>query len=195
MNLEDKILEKNKIVSITLIVLYYLCLFYYYLFVPYCDALVSVSKLAFVIIIIILPLFLILFPIILKFILKRKNTFVLINSYICLTIYVFLTLIIGFLSDGFIEKFTKEKWNNSNYCIVRFMMIDDIERNYSFIGMNKNEVYDIFGKSDENVCPYDFSNENKICYEVYSSEFKNDFYCLYFDENGNVIDTEYIINS
>ena len=74
-----------------------------------------------------------------------------------------------------------EKWNNANYTELRYFMIDDLEREYPLIGMQKEEVIEILGKEPD----YDHS----LCYHIRSVSIDSYQYCLSYEENGTITGT------
>lgn len=86
------------------------------------------------------------------------------------------------------SNFTKEKWNNSNYWNLRYLMVDNFEMKYNIIGMNKEEVYELLGT----VTPAEtsYGENNKICYLIREGGlFAGTYYCLEYDENGVIVNT------
>lgn len=112
-------------------------------------------------------------------------------SFIIIIIFIVIILIYGYLINNYFERFSYTKWNNNNYCNLRYKMINSLEKRYELVGMNKKGIYNILGKTDNKICQYDYEENNKICYLVLETTMRNDFYCLYLDENGIVVDTEY----
>lgn len=71
-------------------------------------------------------------------------------------------------------------------------MVESLESKYQLVGMNRKDVYNLLGKPK--TCEYDYETDNKICYMAFEGwMLRNDFYCLYLDENNIVVDTEYVI--
>ena len=69
------------------------------------------------------------------------------------------------LSDGILGKpFDSQKWktarmNSENESSLRWDMMNSLRKNYKLIGMSKNQVINLLGKSDER-----FTTENTFRY-------------------------------
>ena len=117
---------------------------------------------------------------------------VIIYSFLAIIIFLTLTLIIGSFTKKYFETFSYEKWNNSNYCSMRYMMVESLKNQHSFIGMNREDIYNTLGRIDKESCAADYEEDNKICYMTYEIEkISRDYYCIYLDENDIVISTKY----
>lgn len=169
---------------------YYISVIYFLLFLPYSDTIVSYSD-VFLLIFAIGPLIFIFLPNILKRALHVGQLNSIIYSFFIFILFSIITIIVGRLTVNYFKNFSYEKWNNSDYCNLRYMMIESLEKKYSFVGKNKEEVYSILGKIDNQICPHDHKDDTEICYMTYETMMRNDFYCLYLDTDGAVIGTEY----
>lgn len=179
-------MKKNIILGIIFCLTYYvltIIFFFFNFIVGTFDIIIEYSELLFNICYIIIPILTLLLPIILKFILKNKFYKCFIYSVFSLLIYIFIMLIIRFSILCYYKVFTIEKWE-SEHENLRYLMINDLEKKYNFIGMNKNEVYKILGKN------YDHDINNCICYFIGYAIFDIDFYCLEYNENNIIIDTK-----
>lgn len=169
---------------------YYILVIYFLLFLPYSATIVSDSD-VFLLIFAIGPLIFIFLPNILKRALHVEQFNSIIYSFLIFILFSIITIIVGHLTANYFKDFSYEKWNNSDYCNLRYRMIESLEKKYSFVGKNKEEVYSILGKIDHQICPYDYENDTEICYMTYEAMMRNDFYCLYLDTDGVVIGTKY----
>ena len=169
---------------------YYILVIYFLLFLPYSATIVSYSD-VFLLIFAIGPLIFIFLPNILKRALHVEQFNSIIYSFLIFILFSIITIIVGHLTANYFKDFSYEKWNNSDYCNLRYRMIESLEKKYSFVGKNKEEVYSILGKIDHQICPYDYENDTEICYMTYEAMMRNDFYCLYLDTDGVVIGTKY----
>ncbi len=181
-----------KITSQILIkLLYYLLILCYFPFYPYFDIIIEHDSNFLFIIFGIFPLFLIFLPFFFNKILSIKEHIAYVYSFLIIITFFIIALLVGCFNSHYFEIFTYEKWNNNKYCDMRYKMIKSLEKNYSLIGRNKKEIYEILGNPNEKTCSYDYEDTNKICYMTYEAMMRNDFYCLYLDENGIVTKTEY----
>ena len=189
----------NKIIKWLIPLLYYILLYYIvidiFFFHPYFHiylyTIISYSEVLGVIFIL-SPVILAFLPTIVKKKLHIEKFIATIYSFLAIIIFLVLTLIVGYFTKNFFEKFSYKKWNNSNYCDMRYMMIESLEKKYSFIGMNKKNIYNILGKIEDKSCMHDYEEDNKICYMTYEiEEISRNYYCLYLDENGIVTSAKY----
>lgn len=185
----EKIL--NKIGKLLIFFLYYILVICFFLFHPYSDTIINYSDILGMIFIL-SPVVFVFFPSILKKILHVDRFIAILYSFLSIIIFLVLTLIIGYFTKNYFENFSYKKWNNSNYCDMRYMMLESLEKKYSFVGMNRENVYNILGKIDGKSCIQDYEVDDKICYMTYEIEkISRDHYCLYLDENDVVISVKY----
>lgn len=164
---------RTKRLNIIFTIIYYFLgiVGFYFLFIISLTSGFIDLKYSFLILFIILPLIILLLPIIIKKILKKDFYKCILFSFICVCIYFIILCI--FLS--YIGTFSENKWKNDKYIDLRYLMIDDLEDKYNFIGMNKNEVIKILG---------DESSDDELCYQTSSVMISTYFYCLKYDENN-----------
>lgn len=185
----ERILKKlnNLLVSL----LYYVSIVILLFFYPYSNVIVSYSNILGAIFILSL-LILIFLPTILKKKMHIDNFISIIYSFVVAIIFLILTLIIGFSTKKYFENFSYKKWNDGNYCSMRYMMVESLENKYSFVGMNREDIYNILGRINKKSCTADYEEYNKICYMTYEiEEISRDYYCIYLDENDVVVSAKY----
>ena len=117
-------------------------------------------------------------PIFIKKILKKDFYKAIIIGCKIIIVYFILIIVIRCFIIGYMSKFTINKWNNSDWYDLRYLMIDSLEKEYNFIGMTKDYVIKILGEGQE--------RENSICYSVKSIWMDSYYYCINFDENNVV---------
>lgn len=176
-------MKKEKIINIIAGILYYtlgITFFYQLLFITmvfYME--ISVSKILYLFLYLVLPLFLLILPII---ICKKKKIIFYKSILICLVgivIYLIMMIIIRVSMMCYFVKFTSEKWKK--YPELRGYMVYDLKRNHNIIGMNKDDAIDLLGKPEE--------TDKGICYYDSMFVFADYYYCLSYDENNNITDT------
>jgi len=116
-------------------------------------------------------LLVLLLPIIIKWILKKNFYKCILLSFIGVVVY-FIILEISLFS---ISIFSENKWKNDKYINLRYFMIEDLEKKYDFIGMNKMDVIDVLGNG--------YFSSNELCYQIGSIMVSTYYYCLKYDEN------------
>ena len=185
----EKILKQLS--NLLIFLLYYIFIIGFLLFNPYSNVIISYSNMLGVIFLL-SSVVLIFLPTILKRKMHMDKLTVIIYSFLAIIIFLTLTLIIGSFTKKYFETFSYEKWNNSNYCSMRYMMVESLENQHSFIGMNREDIYNTLGRIDKKSCAADYEEDNKICYMTYEIEkISRDYYCIYLDENDIVISTKY----
>ncbi len=171
--------------------LYNLLILDYYFFYPYFDIISEQHSNFLFIIYVVFPFFLLFLPSIFNKILSLRKSLTNLYCFLIISIFLIIAYSVGYSYQHYFENFTYEKWNNSEYCDMRYRMIDSLEKKYSFIGMSKKEVYSILENVKDHICTYDYEDTNQICYATYEAIMRNDFYCLYLNENGIVMKTDY----
>lgn len=185
--------KKVKFSSIISGILYYvlgLVGFYLLYFISALFGIIgSFSPVLFITCFVILPLLILVLPIIIKQILKIEFSKSVLLSCIAVIVYFIIILVVRFSILTYMGKFTVEKWDNENYTHLRYLMIDDMEQKYDFVGMNKEDVMEILGTEScdirENYHVYD----NSICYFVKNEWRDSYYYGLEYDENGVITNT------
>lgn len=133
---------------------------------------------------VVIPIIILLLPVILKMLLKREFYQSVLLSLIALPVYVVFIFAVNSGISNYMKKFTLEKWEK--YHDLRYLMIDDIEEQYPFVGMKREEALEILGK--------EYEYENHIDYFIRSVWLRSYYYCLEYDENGTItnvyIDTD-----
>lgn len=180
---------KNKnVLAIIFGMLYYLIpvILYYLLFVlNMMDGIIhSFSVVLFIVCIFVMPILFIFLPIIFSKILKKEWYKAFLYSFIINVIYVIIILpSIRFGIVGYMKSFSKSKWNN--YANLRYIMVDDLEKNYNLIGKKTNDVKKLLGKPDSS-----FKIDKSMCYFIKGEFFLNSYYyCLEYDENNIITET------
>lgn len=148
------------------------------------DGVISLfSDVLFIVCIFVMPVLFIFLPIIFSKLLKKEWYKAFLYSFIINVIYVIIILpSIRFGIVGYMKSFSKSKWNN--YDNLRYIMVDDLEKNYNLIGKKTNDVKKLLGKPDSS-----FDSDKSMCYFVKSKWLDSYFYCLEYDENNIIIKT------
>lgn len=172
-------MKKIKKLNIFLALMYYFIGItgFYFLFIVGMVSGIIDLKYLFLILFIILPLIILLLPIIIKKILKKDFYKCILFSFIGVIVY----FIILCTSLHFVGTFSESKWKNDKYINLRYLMIEDLEDKYDFVGMDKNEVIQILGTED--------FDDNELCYKTSMVMITEYFYCLKYDENNSIIET------
>lgn len=122
-------------------------------------------------------------PIIFSKLLKKEWYKAFLYSFIVNVIYLIIILpSIRFGIANYMKSFSKSKWNN--YANLRYIMVDDLEKNYNLIGKKTNDVKKLLGKPDSS-----FDSDKSMCYFVKSKWLDSYFYCLEYDENNVITET------
>lgn len=175
--------KKEKIINIIAGLLYYpLSIYLFYnLFlitiIVYLET--SISPVLYIFLYLVLPLLLLILPIIIC--IKKEKIFYKSILIGLLAIGVYL-VIITILRAGlfyYFEKFTPEKWEK--YSDLRNNMIDDLEKKYKIVGMSKTNAISLLGTPEE--------TNKGICYYEYQVIFTDYYYCLSYDENNIITET------
>lgn len=128
------------------------------------------------------PIILIISPIIWKSVYKKGFYKSILYSILLMILYLIIVFAIILGVKWKFRTFSQEKWKN--YENLRYMMIDDFEQKYDLLEMTKQEVIDILGE--------DIGKENEIQYWIGCRDFFWEYYCLYLDNEGNIIETNII---
>lgn len=127
---------------------------------------------------VIAPLVILILPIVLNRIIKVEYFKSFISGCISIVIYIIAIVLIRFAIIGYMSDFTILKWTNEKHANLRYLMIDDLEREYNFIGKNKTEAISVLGKAS--------TFDNSLCYYVKSDWIDSYYYCFKYDDT-NVI--------
>lgn len=171
-----KVTIKNIISTALYYVLGIMGFYLFFIFAGFFSEIDYFSNTLFRICYVVIPIIILLLPVILKFVLKREFYQSVVLSLISVPIYFILIYMINFGISSYMEKFTLEKWEK--YQDLRYLMIDDLEKQYHFAGMKKEEALEILGK--------DYEYENRIYYFIRSAWLRSYYYCLEYDENGTI---------
>lgn len=177
-------MSKTGKLNIIFSIIYYLfgIIGFYFLFILGLTSGFMDLSFAFFILFLILPILILILPIIVKKILKKDFYKCILLSFVGVVIYFIIICI--FIS--YIGTFDENKWKDERYIDLRYLMIDDLEDRYDFIGMNKDEVIEILGNDDSN---------GELCYQTSSVMISTSFYCLKYDESNIITEIyEKIIN-
>lgn len=170
------------------VLLYYFAVIFFLFKLPYFEVLTSFSDLtmnAFLgILIFILPIF----PIILRYIFRISMQKSVIYSFLFLLFYLLSSVCVGYGITECFKNFSTESWNDEKICHMRFVMLDDLRKNYKLKEKSKEEIYKLLGKVENDRCHYKeqislSSSYHELCYEIEDGYI---FFCLYFNKNGNV---------
>lgn len=180
-------MQKEKMLNITFGTLYYILgivgFFYLYMLAVLFGMISSFSQSLFIVCFIILPLIILILPVIIKKTMKQEFYKAILLSCISVIIYFIILFIIKFSILNYMSKFTIQKWNNDNYIDLRYLMLDDLEKKYDFIGMNKEKANQILGLKSY------YNYDNGICYFIKNEWLNNYYYCLDYDENNIITKT------
>ena len=80
------------------------------------------------------------------------------------------------------KSFSVKNWNN--YHNLRYLMVDDLEKNYNLIGKKTNDVKKLLGEPDSS-----FDIDKSMCYFAKSEWIDSYYYCLEYDENNIITET------
>jgi len=186
---------KNKKLKLDYIIgsLYWISLilffFYYIIYGVFVNTLiVGFSFILFVICYCIIPIGLLILPLFIneKFE-KNFNKSILISFFITIIYILVIVPTLQFGIKKYLSVFTIEKWQNTHH-YHRYFMIDDLEKKYNFVGMTKEEVFNILGEEQIN---------DALVIEYYIGDGGRNtiYYNIYLNDNFVVIDTkEEIIN-
>lgn len=177
----------KKYMTVLFMLFYYICLFVFYLYNPHGSTLAGMSDYFLCLFLIIMPFVLIVLPFVFKCLLRKRWRISIFYSLFLLLIYMMITMIAGYFTDDYFKTFSSDKWENSNYCDLRYMMVEDLKNKYSFIGMTKGQLYGILGETGNKNCPYDYEKGNKSCYIILNDELRNTFLCFYYNQYDHVI--------
>ena len=128
---------------------------------------------------ILVPILILFIPIILTIIFKQKFYKTIIISLKITIIYFILLVITRLCIITYMSTFTFDKWNN--YMSLRYLMVDDLDKNNSLIGKSKDEIIKELGMNSI----YD----EKMCYTIRTVFIAIDKYCIEFDEKDIAIKT------
>lgn len=186
-NIKKRLKTKSEVL-ITL--LYYILVICFLPFNPYSDSIVSYSN-TLLMVFVLSPIIFACLPIILKKILQIDKFVSIAYSLLIIIVFIITTIIIGYFTNDYFEIFSYEKWSNSDYCDMRYKMVESLEKKHTLIGMNRRDIYNILGKTDVKICSNDYEETDKICYMTFESTMRNDFYCLYLDQGDIVVEAKY----
>lgn len=135
---------------------------------------VIVSKILYLFLYLILPLFLLILPIIICK--KKKKVFYksILISLIGIVIYLIMITIIRVSMTFYFGKFTPEKWEK--YPELRGYMFDDLVKNHNIVGMSKDDAIGLLGEPEE--------TDKGICYSDLGFVYSDYYDCLSYDENN-----------
>lgn len=135
-----------------------------------------------------IPIVIIFLPLIIKLLIKK--TF-LKSLGIAFGVIIAYFISLAFLITGltmYFHSFSKAKWENYEW--NRYLMIEDLEQKYNFIGMTKAEVINLLGNYQVNyTVAY---NGNAIGYNIKSGFFYLRSYILILDDNDIVLETKIV---
>ena len=186
MLLKEKMFDGKKLIKILLSVIYYILLFLIFWKIIMYELTFGIiagfsgglAGMCFVL----FPIILIISPILWKYVYKKAFDKSILYSILLMILYLIIvfTIILGVKWNFRI--FSQEKWEK--YVNLRYMMVDDFEQKYDLLKMTKQEVIDILGE--------DIGENNEIQYWIGCRDFFWEYYCLYLDNDGNIIETNVI---
>lgn len=183
-------MKKDKILGIILGILFYLFgsifFFYLYVFEMVAGNISRFSSIIFYIFYSISPIIILIMPLIFKFVFKKKFYKSVLYGSLMIVIHLFILLLLTFGIRIHFKTFTTEKWTNKNWHSFRYLMIEDLEKRYSLVGMTKKEIYQILGKEDSNF--KEFNNDNSLCYSMRNGFLEGDYYIIILNDEDIVTD-------
>ena len=187
-------MKKDKILGIVLGILFYLLgsifFFYLYVFEAIAGSISEFSTTIFYIVYLIIPTIILIMPLIFKFVFKKKFYKSICYSALIIIVYILMLLVLTFGIRNYFKTFTTEKWTNNNWHGFRYLMIQDLEKQYDLIGMKKEEIYKILGKEDRNL--NEFDDNSSLCYSMRDGFFEGDYYIIILNDEGIAIDIKTI---
>lgn len=185
-------MKKDKILGIVLGILFYVLssIFFFYLYVieVLAGSVSDFSSILFYIAYLIIPIIILMLPIIFKLIFKKKFYKSVCYSALIIILYILLLFLLQFGIRNYFNTFTKEKWINENWHGFRYLMIEDLEKQYNLIGMNKEEIYQILGEEDRKL--NEFNDNKSLCYSMRNGFFEGDYYIIILNDEDIVIDID-----
>lgn len=172
-----------------------LAAFFYISFPIYClitiilqtlnnQAIISTSKILFAVVFIVLPIILLFLPSVLH---SSKKDFgeCVKTALIFSLIYATLAAAAEFGIRAYFTSFTAAKW--SSFPENRYLMIDDLEKNYNIVGMSTNEVENLLGTAAQHDS---IMGQDALIYGVDKEFFADKYYAIIYDDNGIVTETQ-----
>ncbi len=185
-------MKKDKILGIVLGILFYVfsSIFFFFLYVieAITGSISDFSSILFYIVYLMIPIIILMLPIIFKFIFNKKFYKSVCYSALMIIFYILLLFLLQLGIRNYFSTFTKEKWTNENWHGFRYLMIEDLEKQYDLIGMNKEEIYQILGEEDRKL--YEFNDSNSLCYSMRNGFFEGDYYIVILNDEDIVIDID-----
>lgn len=185
-------MKKNEILGVVLGILFYLLgsiiFFYLYVFESLSGSISDFSSTLFYISYLIIPIIILVMPLIFKFAFKKRFYKSVCYSSLMVIIYIFILLLLTFGIKKYFNTFTTEKWSNDNWHGFRYLMIEDLEKQYNLIGMKKEEIYQILGKEDRTL--KEFDDNSSLCYSMRNGFFEGDYYIIILNDENIVTDIQ-----
>lgn len=126
-------MKKSKVLSIILGLIYYICgiigFFILFVLVGLFGIIELFSDTLFWICFFIVPIIILILPIILKITLKKEFYKSILYSLISVPIYFAIIIVINFAISKYMNVFTIDKWTNKQYSNLRYLMVNDLEKN------------------------------------------------------------------
>lgn len=174
---------KKTILNIVSVMLFYLFgiigFFLFFVFFGVFGVIDYYSAILFDICFIWLPIIILGLPIILIVFFRKGLYRSILNTIILSAAYFLFVFTVNFGICKYMSSYTFEKWCNDSYHGLRYLMIEDLEKKYDFIGMRKEDVIEILGK--------EYENEDYIYYFIRSEWLKTYYYCLQYDSNNIIV--------
>ena len=120
-----------------------------------------------------LPILVLMTPLIARHILKCRNKLILICSICVIMIYSLVVFVTPIITYKYIQNFTPQKW--AVYKYERKLMLDDLNKNYTLLGMTIEDIKKILGKPDT-------ESENELEYVIDSGWIDPEMLVLRFEE-------------
>ncbi len=122
---------------------------------------------------VVLPIITLLVPLIVRFIVNCKWKITLIYSLCIIVIYSLVAFTTSVIAYRYIQDFTEQKWADHRY--ERKLMLDDLNKKYTLIGMDIEDIKMLLGKPD-------IESENEIEYIIGVGWFDPEMMVMRFEE-------------
>lgn len=127
---------------------------------------------------VLLPMFILVIPLLVKYIAKCKERTILVYSFILIILYVSIIYTTHVVTYKYIQDFTTQKWLDFKY--ERILMLDDLKNKYNLVGMSIEDIKNLLGSPD-------VESDNEIEYVIDEGWIDPEMLVLRF-ENQIIID-------
>ena len=151
------------------------------------DSVISgVSEILFIIMFIFLPIIIMILPFILRAAGNRNFGDCVKTTFIVSLIYAAVSVGTQYGVRAYFSTFSAENW--INYPANRYLMIDDLEKNYNLIGLSTDEVKNLLGSPEQ----YDtiLGDKEALIYGIDKDFFADKYYAVIYDNSEIVTETD-----